>query len=59
VFSACKLKKLFLAKYCVVRAEHEFDFKLLQAKHITNGDQMEEGHAVTRFMFLTGSIFYS
>ena len=29
MFSACKLKKLFLAKYCVVRAEHEFDFRLV------------------------------
>jgi len=32
---------------------------LLQTKHITNSDQVEEGHVVTGFMFLTGSIFYS
>jgi len=31
VFSACKLKKLFPAMYCVVRAVHEFDFR-----HVTN-----------------------
>jgi hypothetical protein len=29
VFSACKLKKLFPAMYCVVRAVHEFDFRLV------------------------------
>jgi len=29
VFSACKLKKLLPAMYCVVRAVHEFDFRLV------------------------------
>jgi hypothetical protein len=30
----------------VVRAVHEFDFRLVINEHLTNGDQWKEGHAV-------------
>jgi hypothetical protein len=46
VFCACEIVKLFSAAFCVVRAVHKFDFRLVINEKRKNGDRYT-GHAVT------------
>jgi hypothetical protein len=46
VSSACGIIKLFAVAFCMVRALHKFDFRLVTDERPTNGYQWKEGQEV-------------
>ena len=47
MFSACKAIQLLSVSFCVVRAVHKFDFRLVIKASLINSNQWEEVHEVT------------
>ena len=51
MFCAFEIIQLFSVLFCMVRAVHKFDFRLVKEEHLTNGDQCKESHSVAGIIF--------